>query len=376
MKTAKEITKGIVNAFGIIVVACTLVFLLYLIKPVFIYLLLAIILTLIGTPLKNFFTDKCRCNKTLAVSLVLVLYGLVLVIFIGMFVPLFSTQLEHISGNEFQKIQLSIQENQEKVHQSLSKLGIEAEFLKSRKFASVLTEEKLSVFINSIFGFIGQFFIGLGATFFMTFFLLRDKSVFQYQIRKYVIPEAHTEKFMTAFDMIERLLSRYFLGLSIQLLIFFTACYIVLLIFGTKTAIVIALISALLNIVPYIGPLIANVLASLFTLMSYIDQDFMTVALPHALYVSLAYIVIQFLDNNFLQPYIFSNSVKSHPLEIFLVILISGLLTGVFGMIIAVPLYTSVKVILREFFPGNRMVQLLTKNLDVDSEVKSSAGSS
>lgn len=370
MKSSKEITKGIVNAFGIIILGCGILYLLFLIKSVFIYLLLAAILTLMGTPLRNFFTDRCRCSKTLAVSLVLVVYGLVLLVFIGMFVPLFSTQLEHVSGNDFQKIQLSIHEYQEKVHQSLSTVGIEADFLRSRKFASVLTEEKLSAFINSFFGFLGQFVIGLGATFFMTFFLLRDKTVFQYQIRKYVIPEAHTDKFMTAFDMIERLLSRYFFGLGIQLLIFFAACYIVLLIFGTKTAIVIALISALLNIVPYIGPLIANMLATLFTLMSYIDQDFMTVALPHALYVSLAYIVIQFLDNNFLQPYIFSNSVKSHPLEIFLVILISGLLTGVFGMIIAVPLYTSVKVILREFFPGNRLVQLLTKNLDVDGAEK------
>lgn len=367
MRLSKEMTKGIVSAFGIIILGCGILYLLYLIKSVFIYLLLAAILTLMGTPLRNFFTDRCRFSKTLAVSLVLVVYGLVLLIFIGMFVPLFSAQLEHVSGNDFQKIQLSIKEYQEKVHQSLSTVGIEAEFLKSRKFASVLTEEKLSAFINSFFGFLGRFVIGLGATFFMTFFLLRDKTVFQYQIRKYVIPEAHTDKFMTAFDMIERLLSRYFFGLGIQLLIFFSACYIVLLIFGTKTAIVIALISALLNIVPYIGPLIANLLATLFTLMSYIDQDFMTVALPHALYVSLAYIVIQFLDNNFLQPYIFSNSVKSHPLEIFLVILISGLLTGVFGMIIAVPLYTSVKVILREFFPDNRLVQLLTKNLEVDN---------
>ena len=366
MKPSKEITKGIVSAFGIIILGCGILYLLYLIKSVFIYLLLAAILTLMGTPLRNFFTDRCRFSKTLAVSLVLVLYGLVLLVFIGMFVPLFSAQLEQVSGNDFQKIQLSIKEYQEKVHQSLSTVGIEAEFLKSRKFASVLTEEKLSAFINSFFDFLGRFVIGLGATFFMTFFLLRDKTIFQYQIRKYLIPETHTDKFMTAFDMIERLLSRYFFGLGIQLLIFFAACYIVLLIFGTKTAIVIALISALLNIVPYIGPLIANLLATLFTLMSYIDQDFMTIALPHALYVSLAYIVIQFLDNNFLQPYIFSNSVKSHPLEIFLVILISGLLTGVFGMIIAVPLYTSVKVILREFFPGNRVVQLLTKKFDTE----------
>ena len=60
----------------------------------------------------------------------------------------------------------------------------------------------------------------------------------------------------------------------------------------------------------------------------------------------------------------FSKSVKSHPLEIFLIIIIGGLLFGVVGMIIAVPSYTALKVILKEFLADNAIVIALTKKLD------------
>jgi predicted PurR-regulated permease PerM len=69
------------------------------------------------------------------------------------------------------------------------------------------------------------------------------------------------------------------------------------------------------------------------------------------------------VDNFFSQPFIFSKSVKSHPLEIFLVIIISGLLFGVLGMIVAVPAYTALKVVLKEFLSENKIVKQLTKNL-------------
>ena len=69
------------------------------------------------------------------------------------------------------------------------------------------------------------------------------------------------------------------------------------------------------------------------------------------------------MDNFISQPVIFSKSVKSHPLEIFLVILIAGILFGVIGLIVAVPAYTAIKVILKEFLSENKVVKKLTKDL-------------
>ena len=71
----------------------------------------------------------------------------------------------------------------------------------------------------------------------------------------------------------------------------------------------------------------------------------------------------QLVDNFFSQPVIFSNSVRSHPLEIFLIIIIAGLMFGVVGMIVAVPGYTAIKVILKEFLADNKIVRRLTRDL-------------
>ena len=101
----------------------------------------------------------------------------------------------------------------------------------------------------------------------------------------------------------------------------------------------------------------------LLTMSSHIGADFSSVILPKAIYVSIGFVFGQLIDNFFSQPFIFSNSVKSHPLEIFLVIIVGGLLFGPLGMIAAIPTYTAVKVIAKEFFSENRIVKELTKNL-------------
>ena len=75
------------------------------------------------------------------------------------------------------------------------------------------------------------------------------------------------------------------------------------------------------------------------------------------------YFIAQMIDNFVSQPIIFSKTTKSHPLEIFLVIIIGGLLLGPVGMIVAVPTYTALKVILKEFLSDNKIVKSLTKDL-------------
>ena len=96
---------------------------------------------------------------------------------------------------------------------------------------------------------------------------------------------------------------------------------------------------------------------------SFIGSDFQTVILPKTIYVMIGFMAGQLIDNFFSQPVIFSKSVKSHPLEIFLVILIAGILFGILGLIIAIPIYTAIKVILKEFLSDNKIVKQLTKNL-------------
>jgi predicted PurR-regulated permease PerM len=175
------------------------------------------------------------------------------------------------------------------------------------------------------------------------------------------MPDEHEDKILESIDKINHLLSRYFIGILLQLLIIFILYLIVLLVVGIENAVTIAFICAILNIIPYIGPLIGNIFAIVLTMLSFAGADFATVIFPKSIYIMIGFFVVQFIDNNFSQPIIFSNSVNSHPLEIFLVILIGGYLFGISGMILAVPAYTALKVIGKEFFPNYKIIQILTK---------------
>jgi predicted PurR-regulated permease PerM len=98
-------------------------------------------------------------------------------------------------------------------------------------------------------------------------------------------------------------------------------------------------------------------------MISNLGGDFQSEILPTTIYVLIGFWIVQLIDNNFSQPYIFSSSVNSHPLEIFLVILLAGFLFGIIGMIVAVPLYTILKVVGKEFLPENKIVRMLTKDI-------------
>ena len=116
-------------------------------------------------------------------------------------------------------------------------------------------------------------------------------------------------------------------------------------IIGIKNALVIAFLCALLNIIPYIGPLISIVLMAILTMTNYIDSMLIKEMLSKVGYIFIGFSIVQLIDNFLIQPYIFSKSVKSHPLEVFIVIISSGILFGIIGLIIAIPLYTALKVI-------------------------------
>ena len=234
--------------------------------------------------------------------------------------------------------------------------------LKEANITSKINFNFIPNFLNSILTTISSFGLGLGSVLFITFFFLKDRLLFIKSAKK-LIPDTYEDQILNSLEKINYLLSRYFIGLLIQLFIVFLLYIIVLIIFGVPNALVIAFLCAVLNIIPYIGPLIASVLAAILTMISNLGSDFQTEILPTTIYVLIGFWIVQVIDNNLSQPIIFSKSVSSHPLEIFLVILIAGFLFGILGMVIAVPLYTIIKVIGKEFFPENKVIQLLTKDI-------------
>ena len=214
-------------------------------------------------------------------------------------------------------------------------------------------------FLSELLSMVG---IGFFSIIFISFFFLKDGRSFETRFLR-LIPEERREQTINSSETIKNLLSRYFIGLLLQILILFVIYTLVLYFVGVENALIIAFLCALFNIVPYVGPIIGGILMILLTMTSNPELDFSTIILPRTGYVVIGIVIGQLVDNFFSQPLIFSNSVKSHPLEIFLVILVSGLLFGILGMIVAVPAYTVLRVILKEFFPGNKLVKALTRRL-------------
>ncbi|HEY6143914.1 MAG TPA: AI-2E family transporter [Flavobacterium sp.] len=363
MVTSKTIANGILRAIAFLVLAIVFLYFLYLIQSVLIYLVVALILTLIGNPFLDFFKKKLKFKHTLATIATLSIFVLFIIGFISLFIPLISSQGENLSLLDTVEIEKNITELTNKTIVFLESHHIDSKkVFKEASIASKMNFEFIPNFLNIVLGTISSFSIGLGSVLFITFFFLKDKVLF-IKAAKQLIPDNHEDQILNSVNKINELLSRYFIGLLLQLFIVFILYTIVLLIFGIPNLLIIAFLCAVLNIVPYIGPLIASVLASVLTMLSNLGGDFQTEMLPTTIYVLIGFWIVQLIDNNLSQPIIFSKSVSSHPLEIFLIILIAGFLSGILGMVLAVPLYTILKVIGKEFFPENIIIQLLTKNI-------------
>ncbi len=361
---SRAIAEGILRAVGILAGIVLLAYFLYQIRSVIAYITIAAVLALIGRPIIDFFRKRLKLHNTLAVILTMLLFVGILAGVIALFIPLLIKQGQNLSLLNIEALQENLQNLYEQItnYFGLSETELSEQLRESKPLLSEIDFGFIPNFLNSFIGVLGTLSVGLFSVLFIAFFFMKD-SHFLENVLLIIIPQKRESQIRHSFGKIKGLLSRYFIGLVIQISILLVIYTTVLLIFGVENAVVIAFLCALLNLIPYLGPIIGGVLMVVLTMTSNLGEDFSTVLLPTTIYVFIGFIAGQLVDNFFSQPFIFSNSVRSHPLEIFLVIIIGGLLFGVVGMILAVPGYTVIKVILKEFFAENRIVRSLTKDL-------------
>jgi len=358
---SKIIANGILRALAIVLGIALILYFLYEIQAVLIYLAIAAVISLIARPIVYFLRSKLKFANTLAVLVTMFLFIGIVFGLISMFIPLILKQGQNLSLLDINQLEYNIENLLAQANEYF--LARNINILEQLKGVDIFSNFKaIPNFLNNLVNALGSISIGLFSVLFISFFLMKDSSLLNNGLLVF-IPDNKESRFQKSLDTIKDLLSRYFLGLMLQISILFVIYTAVLLIFGISNAIVIAFLCALLNLIPYIGPLIGAVLMITLTMTSNLSLDFQSQILPTTIYVMIGYAIAQLVDNFFSQPFIFSKSVKSHPLEIFLVIIIGGLLLGALGMIIAVPSYTALRVILKEFLSENKIVKSLTKNL-------------
>lgn len=239
-----------------------------------------------------------------------------------------------------------------------------------QKLSEVLDLSDIPGILGSVASAVAGIAVGLFSVMFISFFFIKDDTLFG-RIVGSLVPDTIEEKVKKTILDIERLLSRYFVGLIVEILgVVLLDCLGLWLIarVSFNYALGIAFIAGLLNIIPYVGPLIGEAVGVvLCVILKYGTGIGLDVNIwLFAVIVLAVMLTTQLVDNFIYQPLIYSTSIKANPLEIFVVILIAGHIGGVVGMLIAIPTYTVIRVIASRFFYDFKPVRRLIP--DVENE--------
>ena len=231
------------------------------------------------------------------------------------------------------------------------------------KLREVTNLSNVTSVISSVTSFVTSLVVGLFSVVFISFFFVRDETLFR-KIVSALVPDRMEGKLAKSLGDIEGLLSRYFVGLLVEMtgvaLLDFLGLWVIARL-GFSNALGIAFIAGILNVIPYVGPLVGEVVGVvLAVILKYGTGVGLGVNIwVFALIVLAIMLTTQLVDNFVYQPLIYSTSIKASPLEIFIVILLAGHIGGVVGMLVAIPAYTVVRVIASRFFPDLKLVKRL-----------------
>ena len=264
------------------------------------------------------------------------------------------------------KIQLDLGQNQKIEQKTLDPTALVKETDTAierlqKKLFSFFNPSQITKLFSNLIGFMGNLMIAIMSILFISFFFLKEQGLFV-DFLKAVVPNNYEDKVSNAVDDASQLLRRYFLGVALQVTLITVFISVALSFLGIKNALLIGFFAAMVNVIPYVGPILGAAFGVFITISSNLDLSFYNETLPMLMQVVGVFATMQLLDNFMLQPYIFSNSISAHPLEIFIVILVGAQLGGIVGMILAIPVYTVVRVIARVFLSKFEIVQKLVGN--------------
>jgi predicted PurR-regulated permease PerM len=186
---------------------------------------------------------------------------------------------------------------------------------------------------------------------FITFFLLKDGV----RIRRsllYLVPNKYFEVTLAILDKVEDNIGRYFRALLVQCTAIALIASALLWVVGLQNAIAIGLFTGVANTIPYFGPFLGFLCGTLVG----IAQTGNFALVPG---VAIAMALTQLADNVFLQPLIFSRAAQAHPLVILFVVLIGAQLAGIIGMLVAIPLATTIRVVIEQVLWSLRNYRIL-----------------
>ena len=365
--------------FLIIVGIVLTVYLFWYFRSIFAYIIVAGVISLIGRPIVELLSSihirKLKFPRFLSALLTLALIWGLVALFFMIFIPVITRQIETLSSFDAGAIVRGIEQQLDKLDVLLRKayktMPVDKTLydLAVQKVSEILNPASVTDFAGNLAGGIGKFVIAVFAVTFLSFFFLKDEGLFK-ETLMVIVPEKYEEKVRRALHSIKNLLIRYFIGIILESTIVMIIVTIGMTIVGLsfQQALVMGLIIGIFNVIPYIGPWLGGAIAVVMGIGTAISVGGLPSIPMLILYMIIVIASAQVIDNNIVQPMIYSKSVNAHPIEIFIIIMAVGSFAGIPGMIVAVPAYTALRVFAREFFYNFGPVRKITSGLGKDLE--------
>ena len=347
---------------GVILRICAILLVLFLgwyFSDLALYIFLAFIFSLMGKPIAKNINRiqifKRRIPYGICALLTMIIFILFFVLIFIFLVPLLLRETQSFAEIPYDDLSQNITFQYEKLKMFLKSKNI---ILPDDRTMIGLVTEKIKEFANfanfsNILGKVmsatGSFFLGIFAVFFLTFFFIKD-DVSLDRLAQLLFDEKHAERLTAVSEKINKLLSRYYIGLFIEIVSMIILLYIGMVILGVKKGVFLAFLGGMLNAIPYLGPLIGALCACLLGAVHCLATGDYDTILSTVLKIAGTFITANLIDNILLQPLIYSQSVKVHPVEIFLIIIMAGSFAGILGMLFAIPIYTMIRTIVIEIF--------------------------
>ena len=351
-------------------------------STVLIYVILAFVVSLISRPLARIM-GKLRIKgksapdwllSILSVTIVIAILLMVILLVIPVITRIINdaslfSNIDRSEGNFSDTINNWIIGIFPSLGKDFDAIGMLLNYLKG-----LLSDFDITGLIGSVGSIVIDIAIGLFAVVFISFFFVKDENLFS-KIVAALVPDRIEASVTESIVDIEHLLSRYFVGLILEMfcvaLLNFLGLWLIARI-SVSYALGIAFIAGILNILPYVGPILGEILGALLGMVLHYGAG---VGLDvniwiFALIILAIMLTVQLVDNFVLQPIIYSTSIQATPLEIFIVMLMAGHIGGILGMLAAIPAYTVIRVIAGRFFYDKKIVQRLMP--DIKKDVKES----
>jgi predicted PurR-regulated permease PerM len=221
----------------------------------------------------------------------------------------------------------------------------------TRVFRTLFQEDRITSLMGSLVDLFTNIFYAVIIVPFISFFFLKDGARIRQGVVQFV-PNRFFEMTLTLIEKVESNIGRYLKGLLVQCVSIATVASVLLYFAGLDYALAVGVFAGLANTIPYFGPLMGFLAGAVVGIVQTGDFSLL-------LGVLIAMVVTQVADNVFFQPFIFSRVAEAHPLIILFVVLVGAQLGGIVGMLLAIPVMTTLRVVAQQVLWSARNYQVL-----------------